>query len=86
MLFYTIREPINQKNKLRLKILEIRNLKTWRYTNTDLKICQYLCLQMKRKYVEDFTLKHFLLFEIRAREVCEKFVYKHWETIECAKN
>ena len=38
------------------------------------------------KYVEDFTLKHFLLFEICAREICEKFVYKHSETIEHVKN
>ena len=39
-----------------------------------------------RKYVEDFTLKHLLLFEIYARETCEKFVYKHSETIEYVKN
>ena len=37
-------------------------------------------------YVEDFTLKHLLLFEICAREICEKFVYKHSETIEYIKN
>ena len=37
-------------------------------------------------YVENFTLKHLLLFEICAREICEKFVYKHSETIEYAKN
>ena len=36
-----------------------------------------------RKYVEDFTLKHPLLFEIRVREICEKLVYKNSETIEC---
>ena len=35
-----------------------------------------------KKYVEDFTLKHVLLFEICAREICEKFVYKHSETID----
>ena len=34
------------------------------------------------KYVEYFTLKHLLIFEICAREICEKFVYKHSETIE----
>ena len=34
------------------------------------------------KYVEDFTLKHLLLFKVCAREICEKFVYKHSETIE----
>ena len=27
-----------------------------------------------------------LLFEICAREICEKFVYKHSETIEHVKN
>ena len=36
--------------------------------------------------VEDFTLKHLLLFEICACEVCEKCVYKHSETIEYVKN
>ena len=34
------------------------------------------------KYVEDFTLKHHLLFKISAREICEKFVYKHSETMD----
>ena len=38
------------------------------------------------EYVEDFTLKHPLLFEICAREICENFVYKHSETIEYVKN
>ena len=33
-----------------------------------------------KQCVEDFTLKHLLLFEI-----CEKFVYKHSETIEYVK-
>ena len=33
-----------------------------------------------------FTLKHLLLFEICAREIYEKFVYKHSETIEYVKN
>ena len=36
--------------------------------------------------VEDFTLKHLLLFEICTREIYEKFVYKHSETIEYVKN
>ena len=39
-----------------------------------------------RKYVEDFTLNHYLLFEICASEMCEKFVYKYSETIEYVKN
>ena len=38
------------------------------------------------KYVEDFTLKHLLLFEICTRERYEKFIYKHSETIEYVKN
>ena len=38
------------------------------------------------KYVEDFILKHLLLLEIYTSEICEKFVYKHSETIEYVKN
>ena len=38
-----------------------------------------------KQYVEDFTLKHFLLFEIFAPEICEKFVYKHSEAINMLK-
>ena len=30
-------------------------------------------------YVENFTLKNLLLFEIYAREICKKFVYKRKE-------
>ena len=30
-------------------------------------------------------LKHLLFFEISAREICEKFVDKHSETIEYVK-
>ena len=36
--------------------------------------------------VEDIALKHILLFEICAHEMCEKFVYRHSETIEYVKN
>ena len=39
-----------------------------------------------KQYVEDFTLKQLLLFEICALEECEKPVYKHSETIEYVKN
>ena len=39
-----------------------------------------------KEYLEDFTLNYILLFEICACEKCEKFVYKHSETIEYAKN
>ena len=38
------------------------------------------------QYVDDFTLKHLSLFEICAREIREKFVYNHSETIEYVKN
>ena len=31
-------------------------------------------------------LKHLLLFELWAREICENFVYKNLETIEYVKN
>ena len=37
-------------------------------------------------YDEDFTLKHLFLFEIPAGDICEKFVYKHSETIEYVGN
>ena len=35
--------------------------------------------------MEDYTLKHLLLFEICAREICQKFAYRHSETIEYLK-
>ena len=41
---------------------------------------------IQKLYFEDFRLKHLLLFEMRARAICEKFVYKHSETIEDVKN
>ena len=34
----------------------------------------------------DFILTHVLLFEIRERQIFEKFVYKHLETTEYVKN
>ena len=37
-------------------------------------------------YAEDFTVKHLLLFEICALKICERFVYKHSETIEDVTN
>ena len=38
---------------------------------------------IRKQYVED---SHLLHFDICAREICEKFVYKHSETIEYVKN
>ena len=34
-----------------------------------------------KQHLQDFTLKHFLLFEMCAPEICEKYVYKHSETM-----
>ena len=61
------------------------HLQDLKVTNADLKICQCFRLHVK-KYVEGFTLKRLLLFEICRRKICEKFVYKHSKTIECVKN
>ena len=44
---------------------------------------QYLCPYMKT-ICRRFHIK--TRFEICARETCEKFVYKHLETIEYVKN
>ena len=53
-------------------------MQIWKSAN----IFDYIC----KEYVEKFTLKHLLLFEICTREICENFVYKHSETIEYVKN
>ena len=42
--------------------------------------CQYLRFDIKICW--NFILKHLLLFEICARQIREKFVYKHSKTIE----
>ena len=40
-----------------------------------------------KQYVEGFTLKHLLVFEICAHEICEdEFVYKYSETMEYVEN
>ena len=49
--------------------------------NLKASICQYLTFKSKQ-YVEDFTLKHLLLSEVRARKRYEKVIYKHSETAE----
>ena len=53
-------------------------MKFWKSTN--------IFVFIWKRYVEDFTFKYLLLFEICAREICAKFVYKHSETIEYVKN
>ena len=61
-----------------LSTLNIFNFKgtlmqIWKYTN--IFVFTWKC------HVEDFTLKYLLRFEICARKICEKFVYKHSEAI-----
>ena len=61
-----------------LKAIKGTLMQVWKFANISVLIW--------KKYVEDFTLKHYLLFELCAREICEKFVYKYSETIEYVKN
>ena len=69
-----LHQLVTQKMVLKGTLMQI-----WKSTNISVFI-------WKKKYVEDFTFEHLLLFEICAREICEKFVYKHSEIIEYAKN
>ena len=39
-------------------------------------------LLYENNMLKDVTLKRLLLFEKRARGICEKFLYQHSETIE----
>ena len=55
-----------------------------RLTNADLKICQYLRLQIKM-ICRRFHINT-LRFEICAHEICKKFVHNHLETIEYVKD
>ena len=61
---------------MKLLILKGTLMQIWKSANA---------LSSYEIYVEDFTLKDLLLFEICAREICEKFVYKHSETIGYVK-
>ena len=45
----------------------------------------YIFVFIWKWYAGDFTLKHLLLSEICARDMCEKFVYKHSETKKYVK-
>ena len=46
----------------------------------------YIFVFIWKWYIGDFILEYSLFFEICQRETCEKFVYKHSETIEYVKN
>ena len=75
----TVWDLIQNSNHLRYhKDLKGILMQIWKCGNILVVIWKY--------HVEDFTLKHLLLFEICAREIFEKFVYKHSETIEYVKN
>ena len=41
---------------------------------------------IRKKYVEDFVLKHLLLFDICAPKKCKKFVCNYSETVKYVKN
>ena len=52
-------------------------MQIWKFAN--------ILIFIRKKLVEDLTLKHILLFEICTRKIYEKFVYKHSEAIEYVK-
>ena len=41
---------------------------------------------IKNKYPENFAFLILEILELYTRKICEMFVYKHAETIECLKN
>ena len=53
-------------------------MQVWKYA--------YIFVFIWKQCVKDFTLKHFILSEKFAREICETFVYKHSEITEYGKN
>ena len=57
-------------NELKGTLMQI-----WNYAN--------IFVFIWKQYVEDVTLKHLLLFEICAREICEKIVYKRSVNVLC---
>ena len=78
----------NAKCRCQLRYLEINlDLRQW-FKGTLMQIWKStnISVFILKEYVEDFKLKHFLLFEICAREICEMFVYRHSETIDYVKN
>ena len=56
-----------------------------RYTNADLKICQYIHLH-KKIICQRFHIKTLLRSEICPRERYGKLIYKHIETIKYVKS
>ena len=74
-----LQSPLIFVGKFILKVGQINGtlMQIWKSVNIFVFIWQY---------VEHFTSKHFLFFEIYACEICGKFVDKHSETIEYIKN
>ena len=61
-----------------LPVLKITLIQIWKFAS--------IFVFTWRKYAENFILKHLLLFEICARQIYERFVYKDSETKEYGKN
>ena len=74
---WNLLETTEKYRSLQNQVIMGTRMQIWKSDNTFIFILIY---------VEDFTQKHLLLFETWAREMCEKFVYKHSETIEYLKN
>ena len=69
-----------------LKILECSHRKIFKDILMQIWKSAIIFVFIWKQYVEDFALKHLLLSEICPRDICEKFVYKHSETMEYVKN
>ena len=70
------------------KISALKNFAVLRIKGTLIQIWKSakIFIFIWKWYAQDFTLKRFLNFEISAREISEKFVYKYLETTEHVKN
>ena len=72
------RESFSRDLNVSLQLIKGIIMQIWKFAN--------VFFFMWKTYVEGFTLKHLLLFEICQCKICEKFIYKHSETIEYVKN
>ena len=79
------------QNLCSLRMLKGTLMQIWKSANTFVSIpsSPYLRLHtfvsIWKGYVEDFSLKQFLLSEICAREIRDTFVYKHSEKQQMLK-
>ena len=65
---------------------ELKEIKDFKGTLMQIWKSTKIVVFIRKCYVENFTLKHLLPFEICTREICEKLVYKDSQTIEYVKN